>query len=215
MRDVAGKLLPWLVEELKRLVRCPGDGGTPLDPSHTVEELAALAGIPSLLAGGGGEAVLSNELCHILYRLVTASPWPRRVAQEGAHLTSAIGGLFDAVIAAPQNLRGLANRWVRWARIAIEKLAKARWAALVSETTAPTLPRPPVWVPPAAVEAAASDGPSVAPKYSRNRSEGLGVTPTSWFVGCNKAALENLLDLARLDPLENPADSPCAGRVHQ
>ena len=118
------------------------------------------------------------------------------------------------MIAAPQNLRGLANRWVRWARIAIEKLAKARWAALVSETAAPTLPRPPVWVPPAAVEAAASDGPSVAPKYSRNRSVGLGITPTSWFVGCNKAALENLLDRARLDPLvalRIPPTAPAPG----
>ena len=213
VRDVVEKLLPWLVEELRRLVQCPGDGGTPLDPAHTAEELAALAGIPSLLAGGGG-AALSNEFCHILYRLVTASPWPRRAAQAGAHLASAIGALFDAVIAAPLKLRGLANRWVRWARIAIERLAKARWAALVAETAAPTLPRPPAWIPPAAVQAAARDGPRAVLKFRQDRAPAIGVTPFTWYVRCNKPALEFLLDRARLDPTiapRIPREAPAAG----
>ena len=47
-------------------------------------------------------------------------------------------------------------------------------------------------------------------RVSSTRSEGLVITPTSWFVGCNKAALENLLDRARLDPLVAPRIPPTA-----
>ena len=153
-------------------------------------------------------------MCPIHYRRVTASPWPRRAAQAGAHLASAIGALFDAVIAAPLKLRGLANRWVRWARIAIERLAKARWAAMVAETAAPTLPRPPAWIPPAAVQAAARDGPRAVLKFRQDRAPAIGVTPFTWYVRCNKPALEFLLERARLDPTiapRIPREAPAAG----
>ena len=201
VQDATKTLLPWLVEELRRLARAPGDGGAPLVPAFSVEEEAALAGIPTLPSGG---AELPNELRHVLYRLVTASPWPRRAAPPGAHLTAAVGELFDAVIAAPHSVRGLANRWVRWSRVAIEKLAKARWSALVAEAAAPTLPRPPAWVPPPPVEADARDGPGTVPKFARGRTIVVGRTPVSWYKACNKAALECLLERARLDPLVAP-----------
>ena len=135
--DAETGLLPFLRQELRRAIEVPSDGGMPLVPDLSGAEAEAL----SLLAltGGGG---LSNEGQHILYRLVTASPWPKRVAQAGHHLAAALGALFDAVIADRSRLRRLVHRWTRWAHVALEKIGSARLCALEAECRAPTLPRP-------------------------------------------------------------------------
>jgi hypothetical protein len=139
VRHALSSFLPFLVGELRRLRLSPADSGAPLELLLSAEEEAALLSFAALDADG----VLSNELRHILFRLVTASPWPRRVAQRGHHLASALGALFDAVIAAPQSLRHLANRWMQWSKLAITKVAKARLRALEEEVRAPSPPRPP------------------------------------------------------------------------
>ena len=85
---------------------------------------------------------------------------------------------------------------------------------MVAETAAPTLPRPPAWIPPAAVQAAARDGPRAVLKFRQDRAPAIGVTPFTWYVRCNKPALEFLLDRARLDPTiapRIPREAPAAG----
>ena len=197
-RDATVKLLPLLVSELRKLALLPADGGPPLDPELTPAQEAALSGIKDLSVDGP----LSNEFQHILHRLVTASPWPRRVAQEGHHLAAALGALFDSVIAAPQSLRNIMNRWICWADVAIIKMAKARWAALEAEARSPTLPRPPPWVPPPPAEGVGGDlDPVRPPKASSPVSLLLqrGPVRASWYRGCNIPFLVDLATRARCD----------------
>ena len=212
-----------MIGELRRLCLCPSDSRPPLELLLSREEELALDSVSSLCC----EGVLSNELGHIMFRLVTASPWPRRVAQPGHHLASALGALFDSVIAAPQSLRPLANRWMRWAKVAISKVAKARLRALTAETLAPSLPRPPPWNPPEAFEAPASDDVeergehevggvlrpplpplrrvraprnSPVPVFSGRGIALRGPMLPSWFARCNKAALLFLYGRVRGTP---------------
>ena len=197
-RDAAAKLLPLLVSELRKLSQLPADGGPPLDPELTPAQEAALSGIKDLPVDGP----LSNEFQHILHRLVTASPWPRRAAQEGHHLAAALGALFDSVIAAPQCLRNVMNRWICWADVAIIKMAKARWAALEAEARSPTLPRPPPWVPPPPAEGVGGDlDPVRPPKASSPVSLLLrrGPVRANWYRGCNIPFLVDLAMRARCD----------------
>jgi hypothetical protein len=197
-RDATVKLLPLLVSELRKLAQLPADGGPPLDPELTPAQEAALSGIKDLSVDGP----LSNEFQHILHRLVTASPWPRRVAQEGHHLAAALGALFDSVIAAPQSLRNIMNRWICWADVAIIKMAKARWAALEAEARSPTLPRPPPWVPPPPAEGVGGDlDPVRPPKASSPVSLLLqrGPVRANWYRGCNIPFLVDLATRARCD----------------
>ena len=190
----------------------------PLELHLSVEEELALESLSSLRFDGA----LSNELSHIMFRLVTASPWPQRVAQPGHHLASALGALFDSVIAAPQALRPLANRWMRWAKVAICKVAKARLRALTSEASAPSFPRPPPWIPPAAPGAPAdAEGGgeqggggdllppppqaraprnSPVPVFSERGSVLRGPMLPSWYTRCNKAALLFLYGRVRGTP---------------
>ena len=222
-RHALGTFLPFLIGELRRLRLCPLDSKPPLDLLLSREEELALGSVASLCC----EGALSNELGHIMFRLVTASPWPRRVAQPGHHLASALGALFDSVIAAPQALRPLANHWMRWAEVAISKVAKARLRALTAETLAPSLPRPPPWNPPEAFGAPASDdveergehevgGALRPPPPPRRRARaprnspvpvfsgrGIGLRgplAPSWFARCNKAALLFLYGRVRGTP---------------
>ena len=90
--------MPLLASELRKLAQLPADGCPLLDPESTLAQEAALSGIKDLPVDGP----LSNEFQYVLHWLVTASPWPRRVAQVGHHLAAALGALFDFVIAAPQ-----------------------------------------------------------------------------------------------------------------
>jgi len=76
------------------------------------------------------------------------------------------------------------------------------------------MPRPPAWTPPAAVQAAAGDGPRAVLKFRQDRAPAIGVTPFTWYVRCNKPALEFLLERARLDPTiapRIPREAPAAG----
>ena len=212
VRHALSSFLPFLVGELRRLRLSPADSGAPLELLLSAEEEAALLSFAALDADG----VLSNELRHILFRLVTASPWPRRVAQRGHHLASALGALFDAVIAAPQSLRHLANRWMQWSKLAITKVAKARLRALEEEVRAPSQPRPPPWVRPAAPPAApggdAELDDGVAPPPPPARAPRALPPPSfpactvfhgpmiiSWYRRCNRAALVHLYGRVRAD----------------
>ena len=212
VRHALSSFLPFLVGELRRLRLSPADSGAPLELLLSAEEEAALLSFAALDADG----VLSNELRHILFRLVTASPWPRRVAQRGHHLASALGALFDAVIAAPQSLRHLANRWMQWSKLAITKVAKARLRALEEEVRAPSHPRPPPWVRPAAPPAApggdAELDDGVAPPLPPARAPRALPPPSfpactvfhgpmiiSWYRRCNRAALVHLYGRVRAD----------------
>ena len=221
-RHALSTFLPFLIGELRRLRLCPSDSRPPLELLLSEEEELALSTVSSRRC----EGVLSNELCHIMFRLVTASPWPRRVVQPGHHLASALGALFDAVIAPPQALRLLANRWMRWAKVAISKVAKARLQALTAEALAPSLPRPPPWNPPAAPGAppepaeeggeqeeggglithpqaprqARAPRNSPAPVFPVEGTVLLGRMSPSWYARCNKAALLFLYGRVRGSP---------------
>ena len=220
-----GTFLPFLIGELRRLRLCPSDSRPPLELHLSPEEELALGSVSSRRCDG----VLSNELSHIMFRLVTASPWPRRVAQPGHHLASALGALFDAVIAAPQALRPLANRWMRWAKVAISKVARARLQALTAEASSPSFPRPPPWNPPGAPGASALDDyvevergededggaprppppPARQARAPRNAPVPVfsgrgyilrGPMSPSWYARCNKAALLFLYGRVRSVP---------------
>jgi len=228
VRHALSSFLPFLVGELRRLRLCPADSGAPLELTISVEEEAALSSLSTMGANG----VLSNELCLILFRLVTASPWPRRVVQQGHHLASALGALFDAVIAAPQSLRHLANRWMQWSKLAIIKVAKARLRALEEEVRAPSHPRPPPWVRPAApatgqqeeADAGGGEAPLPPPAARPPRAPPAPSFPActvfhgpmvvSWYRRCNKTALVLLYDRVRGVPAlvaRLPPEAPASG----
>jgi hypothetical protein len=216
--DALTKFLPSVVKGLRRLRLQPADSGPPLDDGLGDLEKAALDSLGSIPLNGE----LSNELQHIMFRLVTAAPWPRRVVQPGHHLASGLGALFDSVIASPQSVRRLANSWVRWAKIAITKMAKARWQALLSEARAPSLPRPPKWTRSSTEEDDAPlmlddlDPPPIYGKQLPSLASTVGgngrIMTLEWFKKCDRTSLSVIYDAACRHPPFKAKLRPDSGR---
>ena len=203
--DARDKLIPALIAGLRTAIARPADGREPINPALTPDEERALLERAQLR----GAAPRSNEATHVMYRLLIAGPWPRRVAQSGHHLASAMGALFDAVIASRHDLRAVCALWLNWAERSIHLLAKARRRALADEALSPTLPLPPPWpghrrpLPsPTAAARAWTPGPipGLPPPAFPAAGAPDSFVSNAWYRRCNLAALRHLLLAALAAP---------------
>ena len=206
LRSAFGIFLPRLIRLLSVARLRPADRGRPVDLLLSAEEQAALDGISSLALPGA----MPPELQHVLYRLLTASPWPAHATLPEHRIARGLGKFFDACIADKSELRELANVWAAWASLSLTKLAEARWAALTAEAADPSLPRPPPWQRPAPLAAApplpAGLAPAALPDWGdaaspppeaylapiEHHATSSGVSKR-WFESCGRGALADIL----------------------
>jgi hypothetical protein len=98
--------------------------------------------------------------------------------------------------------RQLANTWLSWSDVALQKLAKARWIAITAEAASPTQPRSSPWSPPlpppAPKQGAGADADAESLSFAPNPCA-RSVVARYWLGKCNISALASLVAAAKCD----------------
>ena len=207
LRSAQSIFLPRLIQLLAEARLRPADRGEPIELALSEDEHLALGGIASRPIPDA----LPPEMQHVIYRLLTASPWPARATLPGHYVARGLGRYFDACIAEKGQLRDLATVWTAWASLSLTKLADARWAALTSEAERPSLPRPPPWQRPPPVLAAPAPGQDLAALPDWGNVSGpppdghvaplefhdvIMAVARRWYNACGRGALASILSAA-------------------
>ena len=78
----------------------------------------------------------------LMYRILVGVPWPRDpMARAGGAFpaSAALGAVFDATVAEPSRLRGMAARWLAWSEKQLDDNIARRWR--LAQGLAPMKPR--------------------------------------------------------------------------
>jgi hypothetical protein len=67
---------------------------------------------------------------HVLFHLLTALPWPERIATRDTPLSRCLGKLFDETVLERRFRRRVADNVIRWGAYWIKTFAARRWQLL-------------------------------------------------------------------------------------
>ena len=115
-----------------------GAASAALTTVATPAEAAALA----LITAPHGTLPDNDDGRMLTYRILVGVPWPRDpMARAGGAFpaSAALGAVFDATVAEPSRLRGMAARWLAWSEKQLDDNIARRWR--LAQGLAPMEPR--------------------------------------------------------------------------